>query len=118
MPDIDATVAQRAQHPLTTIPDPTYSPHSRIPNTPLAVAAVSFGLGCTFSLGFVTFALGGLESVWWASYQLGFFVAAWATFHWAEFAVTAGWNLHKCSIDCASLATHFDTLLILFSVPS
>jgi len=30
---------------------------------------------------------------------LGFFGAAWAGFHWGEFAVTAGWNLDKCSVD-------------------
>jgi len=49
-------------------------------------------------LGVLTFLRGGFGS-WWNSYQLGFFVAAWSGFHWGEFAVTAGWNLEKCSID-------------------
>jgi hypothetical protein len=31
-------------------------------------------------------------------------MASWALFHWAEFAVTAGWNLEKCSVDCALTA--------------
>lgn len=38
-------------------------------------------------------------SYWWCTRQLGFFLAAWSAFHWGEFAVTAGWNREKCSVD-------------------
>lgn len=73
--------------------------HGRIPNTPLAASTVSFLLGCLFSFGLYMFVSGGL-SYWWSTYQLGFFLASWSAFHWGEFAVTAGWNREKCSIDC------------------
>ncbi|KAF8238786.1 ICMT-domain-containing protein [Tricholoma matsutake] len=69
-----------------------------IPNTPLAVSIIAFLLGSLFALGALTFVVGGF-GLWWSTYQLGFFVAAWAFFHWGEFAVTAGWNLEKCSVD-------------------
>ncbi|KAF8621638.1 hypothetical protein AX15_007656 [Amanita polypyramis BW_CC] len=85
-------------HPLQTTPV-TADPHGNIPNTPMAVATIAFLLGAIFALGALTFAVGGFTSTWWSTYQLGFFAAAWATFHWAEFAVTAGWNLEKCSVD-------------------
>ena len=39
-------------------------------------------------------------------------MASWAVFHWAEFAVTAGWNLEKCSVDCA-----FTSRLVSLSEP-
>jgi len=90
---------QMQKHPLATIPD-VNKPHGRIPNTPLAVATVSFLLGWVFLFGVSLIVPGGLSGHWWTTYQLGFFIAAWAGFHWGEFAVTAGWNLHKCSIDC------------------
>ncbi|KXN86427.1 Protein-S-isoprenylcysteine O-methyltransferase [Leucoagaricus sp. SymC.cos] len=70
-----------------------------LPNTPLAVAAIAFVLGGLFAVSFLTFILGGFERVWWSTYQLAFFFCAWSFFHWAEFAVTAGWNLEKCNID-------------------
>jgi protein-S-isoprenylcysteine O-methyltransferase len=70
-----------------------------IPNTPLVVSSIAFLLGGIFALGALTFLVGGFR-LWWSTYQLGFFVAAWAGFHWGEFAVTAGWNLEKCSVDC------------------
>ncbi|KAF9464445.1 Isoprenylcysteine carboxyl methyltransferase family-domain-containing protein [Collybia nuda] len=85
-------------HPLSTIPA-THAPIGNIPNTPLAVSTIAFLLGGIFSLGALTFVVGGFSMPWWATYQLGFFVAAWATFHWGEFAITAGWNLEKCSVD-------------------
>lgn len=83
------------------------------PNTPLAASTTSFLLGSLFSLGLwlvlnnsniitailhptswkdVAFNLPGV--------QLPLFLAAWAFFHWAEFAVTAGWNREKCSTSC------------------
>lgn len=87
--------------PLETIPDRTASqPHGTLPNTPLAVSTVSFLLGSIFSLGFSVFLCGGLSSFWLATYQLAFFVASWSAFHWGEFAVTAGWNREKVSVDC------------------
>jgi hypothetical protein len=88
-------------HPLETIPA-TNIPHGNIPNTPLAVSTISFFLGTIFSLGTLTFFMGGFDVYWWPTYQLGFFVAAWSAFHWGEFAVTAGWNFEKCSVDCES----------------
>ncbi|KAI0092730.1 protein-s-isoprenylcysteine O-methyltransferase [Irpex rosettiformis] len=74
------------------------SESSKIPNTPLAASIISFSLGALFILGVLMFSNRGLQSgiVTW---QLGFFVAAWAAFHWGEFAVTAGWNREKCSVD-------------------
>lgn len=73
-----------------------------LPNTPLAVATIAFALGGLFCVSFLTFVFGGFERYWWSTYQLAFFLAAWSFFHWAEFAVTAGWNLEKCNIDCVS----------------
>ncbi|KAJ3568606.1 hypothetical protein NP233_g5603 [Leucocoprinus birnbaumii] len=69
-----------------------------LPNTPLAVVTIAFALGCLFSVSFLIFLLGGLD-YWWTTYQLAFFLCVWSFFHWAEFAVTAGWNLEKCNID-------------------
>ncbi|KAF9247313.1 Isoprenylcysteine carboxyl methyltransferase family-domain-containing protein [Melanogaster broomeanus] len=86
------------RHPLATIPV-TVQPLGNIPNTPLAASTISFLLGALFSLGVALFLQAGLVAPWWATYQLGFFVAAWSGFHWGEFAVTAGWNLEKCSVD-------------------
>lgn len=100
-----------SSHPLRTIPVAT-QPHENIPNTPFAVATIAFLLGAVCSLGFLTFVVGGFPSYWWSTYQLGFFVAAWAVFHWAEFAVTAGWNLEKCSVDCT-----LPSPLTFFSLP-
>lgn len=89
-------------NPLTTIPvNPVHAPIGNIPNTPLAASAISFLLGTVFSPGFISFTMGA-SGIWPLSYyQLGFFVTAWAAFHWGEFAVTAGWNIDKCSVDCA-----------------
>ncbi|KAH7887651.1 Isoprenylcysteine carboxyl methyltransferase family-domain-containing protein [Phlebopus sp. FC_14] len=89
---------QQSTHPLATVPTDA-QPHGNIPNTPLAVSTISFILGALFSLGLVLFLSGAVSSRWWATQQLGLFVAAWSWFHWAEFAVTAGWNLEKCSVD-------------------
>ncbi|KAF9226568.1 ICMT-domain-containing protein [Gyrodon lividus] len=105
MADIQADGLQRRiqelenmRHPLATIPVNT-QPYGNIPNTPLAASTISFLLGALFALGMALFLQGGLMAPWWATYQLGFFIAAWSGFHWGEFAVTAGWNLEKCSVD-------------------
>ena len=72
----------------------------KLPNTPLVVAIISFLLGGVCLSGFSLFVTGGNPGHWWTSWQLGFFVQSWAFFHWAEFAVTAGWNRPKCNVDC------------------
>lgn len=89
---------------LETIPV-NYQPHDNIPNTPLAASTISFLLGCIFSFGLMLLLTGGISAHWWATYQLGFFLAAWSGFHWGEFAVTAGWNRDKCSVDCAFVSS-------------
>ena len=90
-----------SNNPLEIIPGPTKGqPHGNIPNTPLAVSTISFILGSIFALGLSVFMSRGLDDVWFATYQLGFFVASWSAFHWGEFAVTAGWNRQKVSVDC------------------
>lgn len=87
--------------PLDTVPsDPAHHPRGLIPNTPLAVSLISFLLGSLFSFGLLLFVSDGLGGYWWSTYQLGFFLAVWSAFHWGEFAVTAGWNREKCSVDC------------------
>ncbi|KAG9218991.1 hypothetical protein CCMSSC00406_0001401 [Pleurotus cornucopiae] len=87
------------RHPLETVPDSaTVRPHGNIPNTPLAASVISFLLGTLFCFGAISAIFSG-SSLWFTNYQLGFFVAAWSLFHWAEFAVTAGWNFEKCSVD-------------------
>lgn len=92
-------------HALDTVPaNPELHPRGKIPNTPLAASTISFLLGIVFTLGFITFVSGGVDQFWWSTYQLGFYLAAWAAFHWGEFAVTAGWNRDKCSIDCMLLS--------------
>jgi protein-S-isoprenylcysteine O-methyltransferase len=87
--------------PLETIPGLKSAKHDGgIPNTPLAVSTISFLLGSIFALGFLTFLSGSFRNFWFTTYQLGFFVASWSVFHWGEFAVTAGWNREKVSVDC------------------
>lgn len=72
-----------------------------IPNTPLAASTISFLLGSVFAIG-ISIVVSGGYSYWWCTPQLGCFLASWAGFHWGEFAVTAGWNREKCSVDCES----------------
>jgi protein-S-isoprenylcysteine O-methyltransferase len=72
-------------------------------NTPLTVATIAFVLGSVFCLGSQFFLWGGLLKSQWAPYQLGFYAASWGAFHYGEFAVTAGWNRPKCSVDCEIL---------------
>ncbi|KAJ7781127.1 protein-s-isoprenylcysteine O-methyltransferase [Mycena metata] len=87
------------RHPLVPPAPAKYT--GRIPNTPLAAALIAFLLGAICALGLLAFTSGAfaLGRPWWATPQLGFFAAAWAAFHWGEYAVTAGWNLEKCSVD-------------------
>lgn len=112
---IDARLVQReailqnAQTitPLEMKPVGASQPHGKIPNTPGAVAFISFLLGGIFFVSMTLFAFGGLtQSWWWATPQLAFFLAAWSGFHWGEFEVTAGWNREKCSVDCESPLTY------------
>ncbi|KAH6915343.1 prenyl cysteine carboxyl methyltransferase Ste14 [Coprinopsis sp. MPI-PUGE-AT-0042] len=74
--------------------------HGNIPNTPLASSLIAFVLGSLFTAGSSLVIFNGLsaDSVVFTR-QLGFFIASWALFHWLEFAVTAGWNREKCSVD-------------------
>lgn len=71
-----------------------------LPNTILAVVIIAFFLGGIFCVSFLKVTFGGFEKYWWFTRQLAFFLCAWSFFHWAEFAVTAGWNLGRCNIDC------------------
>ncbi|KAF7352692.1 Protein-S-isoprenylcysteine O-methyltransferase [Mycena venus] len=98
-PPSDPTTTNGPRHPLVPPPPAKYT--GRIPNTPLFASLIAFLLGAVFALGLVAFSAGatGFARPWWATYQLGFFFAAWAAFHWGEYAVTAGWNLEKCSVD-------------------
>jgi len=90
---------ERPQSSLETQPSAAVAkPPGYIPNTPLAASSISFLLGLLFAIGSVIFFNGGLPHPL-VTYQLGFFIAAWSAFHWAEFAVTAGWNRDKCSVD-------------------
>ncbi|KAI0375571.1 protein-s-isoprenylcysteine O-methyltransferase [Pilatotrama ljubarskyi] len=92
--------AAKSSDPLDTVPvEPAHQPRGRIPNTPLSVSLISFLLGSVFSFGILLFATDGYQKYWWTTRQLGFFLAAWSAFHWGEFAVTAGWNRDKCSVD-------------------
>jgi hypothetical protein len=102
------------KNPLSTIPtNAMHEPHGNIPNTPLAASTISFLLGSIFSLALLAFISGAMGISSQSYYQLGFFVTAWAGFHWAEFAVTAGWNLDKCSVDCKHRLRLCEPLLML-----
>lgn len=90
---------QLQRHALSTVPSVNVRMSGNLPNTPLAAATIAFLLGSVFCFGLLTF-LGGFSLWWWTTYQLGFFIAAWSAFHFGEFAVTAGWNLEKCSVEC------------------
>ncbi|KAJ4478234.1 Isoprenylcysteine carboxyl methyltransferase family-domain-containing protein [Lentinula aciculospora] len=99
--NLEERLRQREQlqrHVLSTIPSVNVRMSGNLPNTPLAAATIAFLLGIVFCFGFFVF-LGGYTLYWWTTYQLGFFIAAWSAFHFGEFAVTAGWNLEKCSVE-------------------
>lgn len=96
------------------------------PNTPLAASTTSFVLGSLFSIGIwlIITKSGVLPAILYGEWhkvafnrpivQLPFFVAAWAFFHWAEFAVTAGWNRDKCSTHCKQLPVRIASALAYF----
>ena len=93
------------QNTLETKPaNPIHEARGGIPNTPLAASTISFLLGSCFSLNLYIFLVGGLD-YWWSTPQLAFYLAAWSAFHWGEFAVTAGWNREKCTVNCTSSNT-------------
>ena len=89
-----------------------------IPNTPLASATISFLLGSIFALAvralFVNLGLSaalfdlvktGKVAVGTIAFnkplvQLSFFFMTWSVFHWGEFAITAGWNRPRVTVDC------------------
>ncbi|KAJ3995393.1 Isoprenylcysteine carboxyl methyltransferase family-domain-containing protein [Lentinula boryana] len=99
--NLEERLRQREQlqrHALATVPSVQVRISGNLPNTPLVAAIISFLLGSIFCFGLLMF-LGWFSSYWWTTYQLGFFIAAWSAFHFGEFAVTAGWNLEKCSVE-------------------
>jgi hypothetical protein len=93
----------------------------RIPNTPLASATISFVLGSIFALAARALLLnlglsaalfdfvkegkvaGGTLAFNRPLVQLSFFLVVWPAFHWGEFAVTAGWNRARATVDCTCL---------------
>lgn len=104
---------------------PDYVHQGSLPNTPCTVSVISFVLGSGFAVSLATLAWSG--NTWW---HLSFFLASWCLFHWAEFAVTAGWNEEKCTVDCKSSVSlsagrnlmypwRFDSLLVRewFAIP-
>lgn len=97
--DRQAIRASISDNPLNTNPI-TNIPRGNIPNTPLASSTIAFLLGSLFTFGIYSSVIDLSASAPWLTYQLGLFLSSLAFFHWAEFAVTAGWNLEKCSIDC------------------
>jgi protein-S-isoprenylcysteine O-methyltransferase len=103
---------QQQANSLETVPVAVTRSHtSKIPNTPLAASTISFVLGFLFLLGLLVFLKEDFRfSV--ITGQIGFFLAAWSAFHWGEFAVTAGWNREKCSVDCACSWSNPYSLLI------
>jgi len=109
---LEDKIQQRIDAPanaLETIPSANHH-QGRIPNTPAASSTIAFCLGGLFSFGLYTVkdAFSGLFQI---PYQLGLYLAAWAFFHWAEFTVTAAWNLEKCSIDCTSFLSQIPRML-------
>ena len=80
------------------------APHGNVPNTPPASATIAFLLGGAFVFGLCASVNDISATASLLTYQLRFFIAAWSFFHWAEFAVTAGWNFEKCSVDCMPLS--------------
>jgi protein-S-isoprenylcysteine O-methyltransferase len=116
----DVRPATNGTHNLETLPVAARVDDGAFPpNTPLAASTTSFILGSVFSVGLYLVLTNSnvlntfVHPASWKdvaftqpSVQLSFFMAAWAFFHWAEFAVTAGWNREKCSTHC-ELSTPF-----------
>jgi protein-S-isoprenylcysteine O-methyltransferase len=101
--DLENKIRQRmksSRNALQTIPD-TNQHHGNFPNTPAASAVIAFCLGGVFSFGLYTATIDVFPGAIRVPYQLGLYITAWAFFHWAEFFVTAVWNLEKCSVDCS-----------------
>jgi len=92
-------------HPPDLLPHaPQYVTRNSIPNTPLAVSAISAALGALAAGGLITAAqpvlrLWGSAQWRWARPQLGLYVSAMGMFHLWEFWTTAGWNPQKLSVD-------------------
>jgi len=98
-----STATTYASGALETIPTDAANPYrgKYIPNTPLGASIISVCLSMVFTLGLLLFLRGpivfGLQDDQWRF--LGFFLACWAGFHWGEYAVCAGWNRARCSVD-------------------
>jgi protein-S-isoprenylcysteine O-methyltransferase len=107
---LDERIRQRA-HALSTNPT-NHIPHGNIPNTPLTASTISFLLGGIFFSSLFSL-LSGSSQHWWLTYQTKFFFVAWSAFHWGEFAVTAGWNLEKCSVDCTHVSPTSMNLVLM-----
>ena len=83
---------------------PHYVTRNSIPNTPLAVSAISAALGALAAGGLVAAAQPALRAFgstqWgWARPSLGLYAVAMGMFHLWEFWTTAGWNPQKLSVD-------------------
>jgi hypothetical protein len=111
--NVEDKIQQRINAPtnaLETIPRANHH-QGRIPNTPAASSTIAFCLGGLFSFGLYTAFKDAFSGLFQIPYQLGLYLAAWAFFHWAEFTVTAAWNLEKCSIDCTSFSSQISRML-------
>jgi len=106
-----------------------FQQHGLIPNSLFSISIVSFLLGGLFVVSFAACCVASSVGVWWATYQFFFLTAAWALFHWLEFAVTAGWNPSKASVDsflldngmlyhATTLAALTEYLITLYFKPS
>ncbi|KAH7105668.1 ICMT-domain-containing protein [Auriculariales sp. MPI-PUGE-AT-0066] len=90
------SAAKQASDALNITPaSPANQPHGDIPNTMLVVVSIAFALGAIFATSVIAIAVTYPGIL----YQLSFVAAAWSFFHFMEFAVTAGWNREKLSVD-------------------
>ena len=106
--DLENKIRQRIKssgNPLGMVPDTNHH-RGIIPNTPAASAVIAFCLGGVFSFGLYTATSDVFSDLIRVPYQLGLYITAWAFFHWAEFTVTAVWNLEKCNVDCKCYSIH------------
>jgi protein-S-isoprenylcysteine O-methyltransferase len=113
--DAQTSTSGQETRPLETIPTSGDIREEHFPpNTPLAASTTSFILGSLFSLAswFVLSHSGVISAIYYGDWQkvafnqplvqVSLFFSAWSFFHWAEFAITAGWNREKCSTSCKS----------------